>query len=287
MSDGLPPLREIVARHGLMAKKSLGQNFLFDLNLTGRIARAAGPLEDATVIEIGPGPGGLTRALLAHGARKVIAVERDERCLAALEEISAAYPGRLDIVAGDAMALDYSALLKERGISGTVRICANLPYNIGTQLLVGWLTLEPWPPFYDRMVLMFQREVAERIVATPRERADYGRLGVLAGWRCAARILFDVPPAAFTPPPKITSSVVELRPRPDPLPCDGKALAAVTLAAFGQRRKMLRQSLKSLPGIGDPTALLETAEIVATRRAEEIDVAGFCALANAFSERGR
>lgn len=284
-SDNLPPLREVVARHGLMAKKSLGQNFLFDLNLTGRIARAAGPLEEATIIEIGPGPGGLTRALLAHGAKKVIAVERDDRCLAALAEIAEAYPGRLDIVPGDALALDYPALIAERGVSGPIRICANLPYNIGTQLLAGWLTLDPWPPFYDRMVLMFQREVAERIVATPDKRADYGRLGVLAGWRCAARILFDVPPAAFTPPPKITSSVVELRPRPEPLPCDAKALEAITQAAFGQRRKMLRQSLKSLPGIADPGPLLDEAGIEPTRRAEEVDVAGFCALARSYRAR--
>jgi 16S rRNA (adenine1518-N6/adenine1519-N6)-dimethyltransferase len=279
MTEPLPPLREVVAKHGLLAKKSLGQNFLFDLNLTGKIARAAGPLEDATVLEIGPGPGGLTRALLAHGAKKVIAVERDERCLAALEEIAQAYPGRLEVISGDAMALDYPALFAARGESGKIRICANLPYNIGTALLTGWLTAEPWPPFYDRMVLMFQREVAERIVATPRERADYGRLGVLAGWRCEARILFDVPPSAFTPPPKITSSVVELRPRAAPILCDTKALEAITLAAFGQRRKMLRQSLKSLPGAVDPLTLLGEAGIEPTLRAEEVDVEGFCALA--------
>jgi 16S rRNA (adenine1518-N6/adenine1519-N6)-dimethyltransferase len=285
MSDSLPPLREVVAKHGLAAKKSLGQNFLFDLNLTGKIARAAGPLEEATVLEIGPGPGGLTRALLANGAKKVIAVERDERCLAALEEIAGAYPGRLDIVPGDALALDYPAFLATRGIAGKIRICANLPYNIGTQLLAGWLSAEPWPPFYERMVLMFQREVAERIVATPRERANYGRLGVLAGWRSASRILFDVPRSAFTPPPKIVSSVVELCPRAEPIPCDARSLEMVTLAAFGQRRKMLRQSLKSLPGIGDPAPLLEEAGIEPTRRAEEIEVAGFCALARAYAAR--
>ncbi|MCI4678742.1 16S rRNA (adenine(1518)-N(6)/adenine(1519)-N(6))-dimethyltransferase RsmA [Rhodoblastus acidophilus] len=282
---GLPPLRDVVARHGLMAKKSLGQNFLFDLNLTGKIARAAGPLEEATILEIGPGPGGLTRALLSNGAKKVIAVERDERCLAALEEIAAAFPGRLDIFPGDALALDYPAFLAARGAEPPIRICANLPYNIGTQLLTTWLALDPWPSFFDRLVLMFQREVAERIVATPRERADYGRLGVLANWRCETRILFDVPPSAFTPPPKVTSSVVELRPRADPLPCGVRALEKVTLAAFGQRRKMLRQALKSLPGIGDPALLLEEAGIEPTRRAEEIDIAGFCALARAFSRR--
>jgi 16S rRNA (adenine1518-N6/adenine1519-N6)-dimethyltransferase len=290
MSDDLrrdlPPLREVVARHGLSAKKSLGQNFLFDLNLTGKIARAASPLDEATILEIGPGPGGLTRALLAQGAKKVIAVERDERCLAALEEISSAFPGRLEIFPGDALAMNYPAFLSERADGGPIRICANLPYNIGTQLLTTWLTLEPWPPFYDRLVLMFQREVAERIVATPRERADYGRLGVLANWRCATRVLFDVPRSAFTPPPKITSSVVELRPRPAPIPCEVKALEAVTLAAFGQRRKMLRQALKSLPGIGDPAPLLQEAGIEPTRRAEEIDVEGFCALARAFARMG-
>ncbi len=283
MTDNLPPLREVVAAHGLAAKKSLGQNFLFDLNLTGKIARAAGPLEEATILEIGPGPGGLTRALLAEGAKKVIAVERDERCLAALAEISAHYPVRLDVVCADALSLDYPAFLSQRGVAGPLRICANLPYNIGTPLLAGWLTQKDWPPFYERMELMFQREVAERIVATPRERADYGRLGVLAGWRCEARILFDVPPAAFTPPPKITSSVVELRPRGKPLDCQGKALEAVTLAAFGQRRKMLRQSLKSLPFPVDPLELLKEAGIEPTKRAEEVEIAGFCALARAYA----
>ncbi len=285
MTDALPPLREVVATHGLAAKKSLGQNFLFDLNLTGKIARAAGPLEEATILEIGPGPGGLTRALLAQGAKKVIAVERDERCLAALAEISAHYPGRLEVVCADALSLDYPAFLAERGVEAPLRICANLPYNIGTPLLAGWLTQKDWPPFYERMALMFQREVAERIVATPRERADYGRLGVLAGWRCEARILFDVPPAAFTPPPKITSSVVELRPRAKPLECQGKALEAVTLAAFGQRRKMLRQSLKSLPLPIDPLELLQDAGIEPTKRAEEVEIAGFCALARAYARK--
>jgi 16S rRNA (adenine1518-N6/adenine1519-N6)-dimethyltransferase len=279
MSDGLPPLREVVAKYELNAKKSLGQNFLFDLNLTGRIARAAGPLGDTTFLEIGPGPGGLTRALLAHGAKRVIAVERDDRCLAALEEVAAAYPGRLDLVPGDALALNYPAFLAERGVTGPVRICANLPYNIGTQLLVGWLTQTDWPPFYERMTLMFQREVAERIVAGPQKRADYGRLGVLANWRCETKILFDVPPAAFTPPPKVTSSVVELRPRGKPLACDAAALERVTAAAFGQRRKMLRQSLKGL-GL-DPLALLDAAGIEPTKRAEEVPVEGFVALARA------
>jgi 16S rRNA (adenine1518-N6/adenine1519-N6)-dimethyltransferase len=285
MSDSLPPLREVVATHGLDAKKSLGQNFLFDLNLTGKIARAAGPLEEATILEIGPGPGGLTRALLAEGAKRVIAVERDERCLAALAEISAHYPGRLEVIGADAMTLDYPKFLAERGVVGPVRICANLPYNIGTPLLAGWLTQKHWPPFFDRMVLMFQREVAERIVATPRERVDYGRLGVLAGWRCEARILFDVPASAFTPPPKITSSVVEFRPRETPFDCQVKTLEAITLAAFGQRRKMLRQSLKSLPLPVDVLELLAQAGIEPTKRAEEVEIAGFCALARAFVEK--
>lgn len=280
MSDGLPPLREVVARHGLAPKKSLGQNFLFDLNLTGRIARAAGDLSDTTVIEIGPGPGGLTRALLATGAARVVAVERDERCLAALAEIAAHYPGRLEIVAADALTLDMNALIAAH-TAHRARICANLPYNIGTALLTKWID-GAWPPRWDRAVLMFQREVAERIVATPCERANYGRLGVLCGWRTEARILFDVAPSAFVPPPAIVSSVVEIRPRDNPLPCNSAALAAVTLAAFGQRRKMLRQSLKALPGSIDPLDLLARAEIEPTLRAEEVDVPGFVRLANAF-----
>jgi 16S rRNA (adenine1518-N6/adenine1519-N6)-dimethyltransferase len=277
-SDGLPPLREVVAAHGLAAKKSLGQNFLFDLNLTGRIARAAGPFDGVTVIEIGPGPGGLTRALLAAGAQ-VIAIERDARCLAALAEISAHWPGRLEIVADDALAVDYAALAAGR----RRRVCANLPYNIATPLLVSWLESEPWPPWFDRLTLMFQREVANRIVATPATRADYGRLGVLAGWRCEARALFDIAPAAFTPPPKVTSSVVELRPRENPAPCRTATLSALTLAAFGQRRKMLRQSLKAFAaarGI-DLAQWLGAAGLEPTARAEEVSVSTFAALARA------
>ena len=278
----LPPLREVVARHGLDARKALGQNFLFDLNLTARIARAAGPLAGATIVEVGPGPGGLTRALLAEGAGKVIAIERDARCLPALAEIAAHYPGRLDIVAGDALEIDLGALV---GAARPARICANLPYNIATALLTRWLESEVWPPWFDRLTLMFQREVAERIVATPSQRAAYGRLAVLCNWRCETRILFDVSPAAFTPPPKVTSSVVELRPRPAPLACEGWLLSAVTQAAFGQRRKMLRQSLKSLPA-GDVLALLAEAGIEPTARAEEIGVAGFVALARALRRGG-
>jgi 16S rRNA (adenine1518-N6/adenine1519-N6)-dimethyltransferase len=235
-----------------------------------------------SVIEIGPGPGGLTRALLSEGARKVIAVERDERCLAALADIAAHWPGRLEIAAGDALTLDFAALAA-RAEGAPLRICANLPYNIATPLLANWLESEPWPPFFDRLTLMFQREVALRIVATPAERADYGRLGVLAGWRCETRILFDVAAAAFTPPPKVTSSVVELVPRRAPDPCDRRLLTAITQAAFGQRRKMLRQSLKAFAaGLGgDPLALLAAAGIAPTRRAEEVGVAGFVALARA------
>ncbi len=276
-ADELPPLREVVAEFGLAAKKSLGQNFLFDLNLTGKIARAAGPLADVTVIEIGPGPGGLTRALLAEGARKVIAIERDERCIAALEVVARHYPGRLEIVANDALQIDYPALVGHREPGTRVRIVANLPYNIATVLLGGWLECTQWPPFYDRMILMFQREVAQRIVATPHQRADYGRLAVLAGWRTQARILFDVSPAAFTPPPKVTSSVVELVPRPSPLPCTQKYLSQVAQAAFGQRRKMLRQSLKVLDV--DVAGLLDRCGVEPTARAEEISIVDFAALA--------
>jgi 16S rRNA (adenine1518-N6/adenine1519-N6)-dimethyltransferase len=278
----LPPLRDVVARHGLDARKALGQNFLFDLNLTARIARAAGPLAGATIVEVGPGPGGLTRALLAEGAQKVIAIERDARCLPALAEIAAHYPGRLDIVAGDALEIDPGALI---GAARPARICANLPYNIATALLTRWLEAEVWPPWFDRLTLMFQREVAERIVASPAQRAAYGRLAVLCNWRCETRILFDVSPAAFTPPPKVTSSVVELKPRAEPLACEGRLLSAVTQAAFGQRRKMLRQSLKSLP-VRDIPALLAEAGVEPTARAEEIGVKGFVALARALRRGG-
>ena len=278
--DGLPPLREIVARHGLDARKALGQNFLFDLNLTAKIARGAGPLEGVAVVEVGPGPGGLTRSLLSEGAGKVIAIERDERALPALAEIGARWPGRLEVIAADALTIRPDTLIA-RAEGAPIRICANLPYNVATPLLTGWLEAEPWPPFYDRLILMFQREVALRIVATPAERADYGRLGVLAGWRTEARILFDVPPAAFVPPPKVTSSVVELIPRAAPSPCDARVLSAATAAAFGQRRKMLRQSLKAFAASRglDLASLLAEAHLDPTMRAEEVSVAGFAALA--------
>ena len=274
MIDDLPPLREVIKRYGLSAKKSLGQNFLLDLNLTGRIARAAGPLRGVNVIEIGPGPGGLTRALLSEGARHVIAVERDERAVAALAQISERYPGRLEVIAGDALTTDLRIYIG----NAPARVVANLPYNIATALLVGWLTREPWPPWYDRLVLMFQREVAERITAAPGSK-NYGRLSVLAHWRTQPRILFDVAASAFVPPPKVTSSLVELVPRPTPLACDADALQRVTAAAFGQRRKMLRQSLKSLGT--DPLPLLTQAGIAPTARAEEISLEGFVALARA------
>jgi 16S rRNA (adenine1518-N6/adenine1519-N6)-dimethyltransferase len=274
-ADGLPPLRDVIARHGLAARRALGQNFLFDLNLLGRIARAAGDLSARDVLEIGPGPGGLTRALLAHGARRVVAVERDRRFLPALAEIAARWPGRLEVVEGDALALDHAAI-----VAPGAAVVANLPYNVGTELLVGWLRAD-WPPWWSGLTLMFQREVAQRITAPPASDA-YGRLGVLAGWRTAARILFDVPPSAFTPPPEITSSVVSILPRPEPVaPASLAALERVSAAAFGQRRKMLRQSLK---GLGPaPLALLEAAGIDPTRRAETLDVAEFCALARALA----
>ncbi len=267
----MPPLREVVARHGIAAQRSLGQNFVFDLNLTGRIARAVGPLEDVTVIEIGPGPGGLTRAILASGARRVVAIERDERCLAALGEIAAAYPGRLEVVAGDALRLDPADL------SAAPRsIVANLPYNIATALLLGWLDRIGQ---YESLTLMFQREVAERLAAAPRNKS-YGRLSVLVQWLAQPQLLFDVPPSAFVPPPKVTSTVVRIVPRAMPLaPADKTALERVTAAAFGQRRKMLRTSLKML---GDPVKpLLERAGLAPTARAEELTIVEFCALARA------
>ena len=274
--DALPPLRDFIRRHRLSARKSLGQNFLLDLNLAARIARAAGPLEGVTVIEIGPGPGGLTRALLALDAGQVVAVERDPRSVAALTEIVAHFAGRLTIVEADAMRFDAKPYLGR----GPTRVVGNLPFNIATALLVAWLSAEPWPPFYDALVLTFQREVAERIVAAPGSK-QYGRLSVLAQWRTEPRILFDIAPSAFVPPPKVTSSVVRLVPRATLARCDLSVLERVTQAAFGQRRKMLRQSLKSLER--DPAPLLEAAGLDPTARAEEIPVEGFVALARAFA----
>lgn len=271
--DNLPPLRHVIEAHGLMARKSLGQNFLFDLNLTSKIARQAGELENCPVLEIGPGPGGLTRALLAQGAI-VTAIERDERCLPILAEIAETYPERLRVIHGDALEQNYTVLFN--GTSEKPRIIANLPYNVGTQLLLNWLLVEPWPPFYHSMTLMFQREVAERIVAAPNS-SHYGRLGVLSGWRTDARIAFDVPPQAFTPPPKVTSSIVHIIPKQSLLAVNAESLGRVTQAAFGQRRKMLRQSLKGLGG----EALLAKVGIDSTRRAETLTIAEFVSLANA------
>lgn len=278
--DDLPPLRDVIRRHDLVAKKSLGQNFLLDLNLTARIAREAGPLDGVTVVEVGPGPGGLTRALLALGVRRVIAIERDQRAIAALGEIAERYPGRLEVISGDALAFDPRPYLD----GGPARVVANLPYNIATALLVRWVTAEPWPPWYDSLVLMFQREVAERIIAPPGSKT-YGRLSVLTSWRMESKILFDIAPSAFVPPPKVTSSVVRLVPRPSPLSCDRQLLERITESAFGQRRKMLRQSLKSL-GL-DPIALLTEAGVEPTARAEEISVEGFVALARALEKSSR
>jgi 16S rRNA (adenine1518-N6/adenine1519-N6)-dimethyltransferase len=269
--DGLPPLREVIAKHGLDALKSLGQNFLLDLNITQKVARHAGKLDDALVVEIGPGPGGLTRALLALGAKHVIAIERDRRAIPALMEISDHYPGRLTVIEGDALTTDIAALAKP---GMPLKIVANLPYNIGTQLLVNWLTV-PWPPFWDSLTLMFQKEVGERIVAQAGDD-HYGRLGVLCGWLTHAEMMFDLSPQAFSPPPKVTSTVVHIEPNPNPLACKLDKLERVTHAAFGQRRKMLRQSLKPLGG----EALLNRAEIDPSRRAETLDIEEFCRIAN-------
>ena len=274
--DGLPPLREVIARHGLDARKSLGQNFLFDLNLTRRIARSAAPLDAATIVEVGPGPGGLTRALLLEGAKKVVAIEKDQRALPALEEIAAHYPGRLDIVTADALRYDFAA-----HIAGEAKIVANLPYNIATVLLTGWLT-GPWPPWFSSLTLMFQKEVAERIVAAPGS-SSYGRLAVLSQWCAGTKKLFDIDRRAFSPPPKITSSVVQLIPRTTREPaCKASVLENVTAAAFGQRRKMLRSSLKSITP--DPASLLANLAIDANLRAEQLAVADFARIAAALGK---
>lgn len=273
--DQLPPLRDVIERYDLRAKKALGQNFLLDLNLTARIARAAGDLAGSDIIEVGPGPGGLTRGLLAEGARRVLAIEKDGRCLPALAEIAEAYPGRLQVIEGDALQIDPLAQL-----TPPIKIVANLPYNVGTELLVRWLTPKEWPPFWSSLTLMFQKEVAERIVAKPGSKA-YGRLALLAQWRCDARIVLTLPPSAFTPPPKIDSAVVHLTALPEPrFPADAKTLERVVAAAFNQRRKMLRSSLRSL----DPNAesRLERLGIRPTARAEEIGLEQFCALARDF-----
>lgn len=272
-ADGLPPLRAVIDAYDIAAKKALGQNFLLDLNLTGRVARTAGDLRDVTVFEVGPGPGGLTRALLFEGAKRVVAVERDQRCLPALEQISAHYDGRLTVIDGDALETDFSTYMAggERAA-----IVANLPYNIGTVLLTNWLETDKWPPFWESLTLMFQKEVAQRITAEPGSN-HYGRLAVLAQWRCHCDLAFDISPQAFWPPPKVTSAVVHLVPRDKPIDVSLKQLGIVTRHAFGQRRKMLRQNLKPLGG----EALLAKAGIDPTRRAETLTIEEFCALANA------
>ncbi|HVG47920.1 MAG TPA: 16S rRNA (adenine(1518)-N(6)/adenine(1519)-N(6))-dimethyltransferase RsmA [Rubellimicrobium sp.] len=270
--DGLPPLRDVIATHGLSAKKALGQNFILDLNLTARIARSAGDLTKADVLEVGPGPGGLTRGLLAEGARRVVAVEKDERCLPALAEIAAHYPGRLEVIQGDALQVDLSGRL-----APPIKIVANLPYNVGTELLVRWLTPPEWPPAWTSLTLMFQREVAERIVAKAGDDA-YGRLAILAQWRAEPRIVLELPPQAFVPAPKVSSAVVHLDALPAPrFPANPRTLSRVTTAAFGQRRKMLRASLKALTP--DIEAHLAAVGIPPTERAERVSLEDFCALA--------
>ncbi len=270
--DTLPPLRDVIATHGLSARKSLGQNFLLDLNLTAKIARVAGDLSDADVLEVGPGPGGLTRGLLAEGARKVLAIEKDTRCLPALAEIAAAYPEQLEVINADALEIDPT-----KHLSAPIKIVANLPYNVGTELLVRWLTPPAWPPFWQSLTLMFQREVAERIVAPPGSKA-YGRLAVLAQWRAEAKIALTLPPEAFTPPPKVSSAVVHLTALPQPrFQAEPKVLEHVVAKAFNQRRKMLRAALKGLaPDIEDR---LIAAGIKPTDRAETVGLEQFCALA--------
>ncbi|MBN2630588.1 MAG: 16S rRNA (adenine(1518)-N(6)/adenine(1519)-N(6))-dimethyltransferase RsmA [Rhodobacteraceae bacterium] len=276
--DGLPPLRDVIRAHDLVAKRQLGQNFLLDLNLTAKIARMAGDLSACDVLEVGPGPGGLTRGLLAEGARRVLVVEKDPRCVPALQEIAAAHPGRLEIVQGDALELDVAARL-----TAPIRVVSNLPYNVGTELLIRWLSPEIWPPFWTSLTLMFQKEVAERIVAKPRG-AHYGRLALLAQWRADARIVMHLPPEAFTPAPKVHSAVVHLTRLEAPrFPADAAVLGRVTAMAFGQRRKMLRSSLKGLGG--DVEALLDKVGIAPTQRAEEIGLEQFCALARAVAAR--
>ncbi|WP_390914903.1 16S rRNA (adenine(1518)-N(6)/adenine(1519)-N(6))-dimethyltransferase RsmA [Pseudosulfitobacter sp. SM2401] len=272
--DNLPSLASVIATHGLSARKSLGQNFLLDLNLTAKIARQAGDLTGCDVLEIGPGPGGLTRGLLASGARRVLAIEKDARCLPALAEIADAYPGQLQVIEGDALAIDPLAHL-----TPPIRVAANLPYNVGTELLVRWLTPKEWPPFWQSLTLMFQREVAQRIVAEPGSKA-YGRLALLAQWRADARIVINLPPEAFTPPPKVSSAVVHLTALPEPrFPADAATLSRIVAAGFNQRRKMLRSSLKGIaPDIEDR---LIASGIKPTERAEQVSLEQFCALARA------
>jgi 16S rRNA (adenine1518-N6/adenine1519-N6)-dimethyltransferase len=278
--ESLPPLREVIKEAALSARKSLGQNFILDLNVTRRIARSAGPLADATVLEIGPGPGGLTRGLLLEGASAVVAIERDERFRAALSQIEARSGGRFKALFMDALKADYEAIAAETGAS---RIVANLPYNIATPLIAGWLSEERWPPWFDRLVVMVQREVADRLVAEP-GTADYGRLSVLAQYRARARLLFTLPPSVFTPPPKVSSALVEIAPTAAPedaVPV--KVLEEITAGAFGQRRKMLRSSLSALGA--DTAALLRDANIDPSLRAERLTVSDFLRLARCLQEQ--
>ncbi|MEJ6709387.1 MAG: 16S rRNA (adenine(1518)-N(6)/adenine(1519)-N(6))-dimethyltransferase RsmA [Amylibacter sp.] len=269
--DGLPALRDVINKHELFAKKALGQNFLLDLNLTSKIARQAGDLTKCDVLEVGPGPGGLTRALLHEGARRVLAIEQDERCLPALAKVANHYDGALEVLLGDALKIDPMEHL-----TAPVRIVSNLPYNVGTELLTRWLSPPEWPPFWQSLTLMFQKEVAQRIVAKPRTKA-YGRLSILAQWRCDAKIVMEISPAAFTPPPKVTSSVVHFERLENPrYPADAKTLSRVVAQAFGQRRKMLRASLKGI--VLDLEDRLIAADIKPTQRAEEIDLERFCKL---------
>ena len=270
--DDLPPLRDVIASHGLDAKKSLGQNFLLDLNLTSKIARLAGDISGHDVLEVGPGPGGLTRGLLVAGARRVVALEKDPRCMAALAQIAATYPGRLDVFNADALDFDIRGQL-----TGPVRVVANLPYNVGTELLVRWLTPKDWPPFWSSLTLMFQKEVAERIIAKPGTKA-YGRLGILAQWKSNPSVVMELPPEAFTPPPKVHSAVVHLEALAEPkFPAPAGLLSSTVAMAFNQRRKMLRSSLKS--AAPDIETALRDAGLEPTARAEEISLEGFCALA--------
>ena len=269
--EELPPLKDVISKHQLRAKKSLGQNFLLDLNLTSKIARYAGNLDQFDILEIGPGPGGLTRSLLNEGARKVVAIEKDSRCIEALEEIQATFPGRLKLIQGDDLSTNASEHLAD-----PVRIIANLPYNIGTELLVRWLTSKTWPSFWQSMTLMFQKEVANRIVASPGSKA-YGRLSVMSQWRCDTKIAFNVPASAFTPPPKVESTLVHFESLKEPkFPAEVEVLEFVVSKAFNQRRKMLRGALKGY--FQNVEEGLLSIGVLPTKRAEDITVQEYCAM---------
>lgn len=279
-TDTLPPLSEIISRHGLSAKKSFGQNFILDLNLTRKIARQVPNLQNTHVLEIGPGPGGLSRALLMEGVKHLTVIEKDDRCVPILDEISKAYPNRMSSIMGDAMSINHADIMPKG--DAPIHICANLPYNVGTALLVKWMCSATWPPFFSGLTLMFQKEVGARIVAKPNSKS-YGRLTVLTGWRSRSEILFDIPPQAFTPAPKVTSSVVQIIPTP---PCDDalemKSLEKLSEAAFGQRRKMLRASLKNL---GFSIEDFEKISLKGTERPEQLDVETLCKVAKLFQDK--